>query len=187
MQIKKMLHLLYTMRLLLLILLISNCCVGQSQTRKEPSMSDSSVNLFAFIAKKVSIKEFDPNEKYSQPISIEIDSASGDTIVRRMSYIMDFAFEAKYVILQPVFNDLKVDTITFNIYDHYGRPAFEKYSNVLLYISKSEDGLHYFLQKYQFDPVYKSTNHSWVGRKKETLLQLFNSRKNTVFRERGLF
>ena len=172
-------------RLLSLLLIISQVSFGQLESKKAQLMKDGSVNLFAFVAQKISLDEFDPNANHKQPISIEVDSTTGDTIVRKKSYIMDHAFEAKYKVIQPVFNDLKTDTIVFKAYDHYGRPAFEMYSTVLLYISKSEDGSYYFHQKYQFDPLYKTKNSSWTGKNGESLQKLFKIKK-VVFKERGL-
>src|SRR5687768_1810237 len=173
-------------RLLLLLLLLSQVSFGQSKTRKNFPI-DTSVNLFAFVGEKVSLTEYDPNASYNKPISIIIDTTTGDTIVQRRSYIMDNAFEGKYKVLQPVFNDLKTDTIVFKAFDHYGRPAFESHTPVLLYLSKSEDGSYYFHQKYQFDPLTKGKNGSWVGKNGESLQKLFNHKKKTVFKARGLF
>ena len=139
------------------------------------------------MGEKISLTEYDPNADYDKPKKIDIDSTTGDTIVQRRSFILDNAFEAKYKVLQCVFNDLKIDTITFKAFDHYGRPAFENHSPVLLYISKSEDGSYYFHQKYQFDPLLKSKNNSWVGKHGESLQTLFNQKKKTIFKTRGLF
>ena len=166
-------------------MMVSQISFGQLKPESKPLLVDSSINLFAFVAQKISLEEFDPN--YKQPIKVEVDSTTGDTIVTKRSFIMDNAFEVKYKIIQAVFNDLKTDTIVFKAYDHYGRPAFEMYSTVLLYISKSEDGSYYFHQKYQFDPLYKTKNRSWTGKNGESLQKLFNIKKKTVFKERGIF
>jgi hypothetical protein len=173
-------------KLLLLLLLLSQVSFGQSKTRKNYS-ADTSVNLFAFVGEKVSLTEYDPNASYNKPVSITIDTTTGDTIVQRRSYIMDNAFEGKYKVLQPVFNDLKTDTIVFKAFDHYGRPGFESHSPVLLYLSKSEDGSYYFHQKYQFDPLKKGKDGSWVGIDGMSLQELFNIKKEAVFMARGLF
>ena len=167
--------------------MIQQVSFGQLKSKKDSLITDSSINLFAFVAQKISLNEFNANVNYERPTSIEVDSTTGDTIMKRRSYIMDHAFEAKYKVIQPVFNDLKTDTIVFNAYDHYGRPAFELYSTVLLYISKSEDGSYYFHQKYQFDPLYKTKNGSWTGKNGESLQKLFKLKKKEVFKERGIF
>ncbi|MDX5345900.1 MAG: hypothetical protein LPJ89_07855, partial [Hymenobacteraceae bacterium] len=93
----------------------------------------------------------------------------------------------KYRIIKPVFNDLKVDTIDFIAYDHYGRPGFEKSKNVILYISKSEKGDYYVHQKYQYDPVVQNRKGSWKGEKGKSIEKLFNAKKEGVFKARGIF
>jgi hypothetical protein len=173
-------------RLLLLLLLLSQTSFGQSKARKS-FLIDTSVNLFAFVGEKVSLTAYDPNAAYNKPLSITIDTTTGDTIYQRKSYIMDNAFEGKYSVLQPVFNDLKADTIVFKAFDHYGRPAFEGHSPVLLYLSKSEDGSYYFHQKYQFDVLKRGKDGSWVGENGKSLEELFNIKKETVFKRRGVF
>jgi hypothetical protein len=173
-------------RISFLFLIISNSCFSQIKSKEVRMLVDTTVNLYAFVGQKISLVEYDPNKDYSNPKGFEIDSTSGDTIIRR-SYIMDYAFDAKYRVFQGVFNDLKTDTVQFKAFDHYGRPGFEKYSTVLLYISKSEKGNFYFHQKYQFDPVFKGKNGEWVGKNGESLEQLFKEKKQTVFKERGIF
>ena len=145
--------------------------------------SNDTINLFAFIGKKISIEEFNPNQK---PTKIEFDSITGDSIIRR-SYVMDNAFHARYIILQPVFNNLKTDTIDFDVYDHYGRPAWENFESVLLYISKSKEGDHFFHQKYQYDELYKASNGVWKGKNGESIAELFQKKKEEVFKARGIF
>ena len=99
-------------------------------------------NLFVFVGEKVSVDEFQP------------DSAP-DVI------IMDAAFKAKYKILKPVFGSYSGAEIEFDAYDHYGRPAFERYPFVLLFVSA--DNGRYFHQKYQFFPVFRTKSGAWAG------------------------
>ena len=74
---------------------------------------------------------------------------------------MDLAFKAQYRVLDVIHGDYKIDVIDFEAYDHYGRPAFEKYRFVLLFVSKHEG--RYFHQKYQYFPVFKTIKGSWAG------------------------
>lgn len=74
---------------------------------------------------------------------------------------MDGSFKAKYKILQKVFGNFSQDTIEFVAYDHYGRPAFSKYDNVLLFVSA--DSGTYFHQKYMYNDVYKTKDNRWAG------------------------
>ena len=155
---------------------------------------DKSVNLFAFVGKKISVTEFDPNTEKQE--EIKIDSVTGETIIQKF-YVMDVGFKCKYLVINNVFNKLENDTIEFIAYDHYGRPAFEEPEYVLLYISKSSKGNHFFHQKYQYDYLRKNSDgifygHNYTVRqtKKHTtyknkrianLEELFNNKKEGVF------
>lgn len=168
---------------ILLILIFPFGCKSTSlKKNSEFIMNDATVNLFAFIGEKISVEEFDPNENNTQ---IVIDSIAGDTI-RKVTYVMDNGFKTKYRVLKNVFNELKTDTIEFVAFDHYGRPGFEKYGNVILYISLNEEG-QYYQQKYQFDPVKKSWNGTWKGLNGKSIERLFYDRKKEVLIDRGLF
>jgi hypothetical protein len=113
---------------------------------------DDSINLYAFIGKRISVEEFDPNENSIQK---RIDPETGDTLVIKR-YVMDYGFNSKYIVIANLYNKLNKDTVEFIAFDHYGRPGFEKYDTVILYISKSENGEYYFHRKYQFDEVFKN-------------------------------
>ena len=99
------------------------------------------VNLFAFVGKKISVVEFDPNaEQMGEKV---YDTINGDTLIKK-SYIMDVGFLCKYAIIKNVFNNPKIDTIDFVAYDHYGYPRFAEYETVLMYVSKSSKGNYFF-------------------------------------------
>jgi hypothetical protein len=121
---------------------------------------DSTVNLFAFIGKKIAMEEFDPNARKAN--KIEIDPETGDTIIR-IPFVMDRTFKLKYKVIKNLYNNLKVDTIEFVAYDHYGEPDFAEYKNVILYISKSTDSSYYFHQKYQYNEIHKTKSNEWIG------------------------
>ena len=175
-------------KIVALILFLNFQFVGNSQSKTDFYEQNEKINLFAFIGEKVLIEEFDPNKNNSVK---EYDSIQKDTILRK-KYIMDRAFRVKYKILTKVFNDLKTDIIEFVVYDHYGKPSFEKYKNVILYISKRSDGNYYFHQKYQYDVVYKNQKNVWFGyaqskksKKKNAICvkTLFNTKRKEVFKE----
>lgn len=168
--------------ILLILIFLFGCKSISLKRSSEFIMNDATVNLFAFIGEKISVDEFDPNENN---IQIEIDSIYGDTI-RKVTYVMDNGFKFKYRVLKNVFNELRTDTIEFVAYNHYGRPSFEQYENVILYISLNEEG-KYYQQKYQFDPVEKSKNGTWKGLDGKSIERLFNDRKREVLIDRGLF
>ena len=178
----------------LLILSILFGCSTPKQINDYYAENDE-VNLFAFVGKKISVIEFDPNK---EQIGKKIyDSLTGDTIIRK-SYIMDGGYHCKYVIIKNVFNNPKIDTIDFVAYDHYGNPAFSKYEITLLYISKSQNGNYYFHQKYQFDYLENNSEGKFYGytyekkeRKKRIIFKnkkiasledLFTKKKEEVFK-----
>lgn len=119
--------------------------------------ANKNINLYAFVGKKISVTEFDPNENQEDVPTgkYEIDEETGDTLkVLNKSYVMDRAFKCKYKVIRKMFNYLETDTVEFVAYDHYGTPGFAERDTVILYLSKSKDGNHYFHQKYQYDNVY---------------------------------
>jgi hypothetical protein len=127
------------------------------------------------------VVEFNPNEHTDIP---EIDGNTGDTIIRRR-LVMDYAFNAEYEVLQNVYNEVGSDTVAFEAYDHYGRPGFEKYEYVLLYLSKYSSGTFY-QQKYQFDPLINKGGR-FSGENGESTKRLFKQRTKTVFKARNIF
>ncbi|WP_347218559.1 hypothetical protein [Chryseobacterium sp.] len=123
---------------------------------------NESENVYIFIGKKISIEEFDTNTQQEKKRTKEIDPETGDTlVVTQQSYIIDNAFHCKYSVIKNLMNQLPKETIEFNAYNHYGRPGFENYENVILYISKNKKG-DFFHQKYIYDPVYKIEG-KWIG------------------------
>ena len=144
---------------IIIIVFLNFFFFANSQNKKNSYFNDQKINLFVFVAEKISIQEFDPNKNNTVK---EYDSIEKDTISRKR-YVMDRAFRVKYKILKNVFNDLKTVEIEFIVYDHYGKPNFEKSKNVMLYISKSSNNQNYFHQKYQYDEVNKDKNGNWFG------------------------
>lgn len=148
------------------------------------SLKDDSVNLYAFIGEKISVTEFDPNE--NNVTIVGIDSVTGDTI-RRVRYVMDEGFKCKYKVIRNIFNQLENDTIEFEAFDHYGRPAFENHEYVILYLSRRENGSGYYHQKYLFDPVQITSEGVWRGTEGESIEKLFIKQKNGFLTARGVF
>lgn len=89
---------------------------------------------------------------------IEVDYAKRKNYCNMIS--MDSKFNAKYKIIKNVFGDFQNGTIKFSAYDHYGKPAFGEYKNVLLYVGKYCNELFHI--KYQFADVYKTKNNRWA-------------------------
>lgn len=170
-------------KLYILIIVIFFISCKSTFVTNDNSNINTSVNLYAFIGEKISVTEFNPNIKNKR---IEIDSITGDTI-RYVSFVMDLGFNNKYKVLKNVFNKIEGDTINFVAYNHYGRPGFENYKHVILYLSKDKKSGAFYHQKYQFDPVKKSKNGIWKGLKGQSIQKLFNKKKEGVLGARGIF
>ncbi len=99
---------------------------------------------------------------------------------------MDYGFKAKYSVKKNIFNTIQSDTVVFTVYDHYGRPNFENYDYVLLYLSKNDQG-NYYHQKYQYNPIKLRGKNKWSGLKGETIKSLFEEKKNGVLKAREVF
>jgi len=169
---------------LLLLIVLMGCTSNKEYVSKIRYAANTNVNLYAFIGKKISVIEFDPNDPSRD--RIVIDSITKDT-VRMRRYVMDQGFKCKYQVLYKVFNNLNKSVVDFEAYDHYGRPGFENYDHVLLYLSVKSDSSGYFHQKYQFDPVKKNGDGTWTGLNGESIESLFKTKKKNVFSKRGLF
>ncbi len=100
-------------------------------------------HLLAFIGQKIRLSEEDPPKC--------------DNCV-----IMDVYYVATYRVLETVHGSYRDDIITFDVYDHYGTPAFSSYDNVLLFVSRRADGT-WRHEKYQFVDLYRATDGQWYG------------------------
>ncbi len=138
-----------TILTLIILTIFISCKTINTDAKSELPKIDNSKNLYAFIGKKISVTEFDPNENMESKV---IDSITGETIILK-SYVMDNGFKCKYIVKQNLFNQIENDTIEFKAYDHYGRPGFENYDELVLYLSKDNEG-NYFHCKYQFESIF---------------------------------
>lgn len=119
--------------------------VCTAQTRPAPLIPKDETNenerknkLFVFVGEKI--------EENTLPFE------SGD---------LDNGYRLRYRVLVPVYGHYAGDTISFDAYDHYGRPAFLHHQHVLLFLSEYEG--RYYHEKYQFFDVYKTTNGRWAS------------------------
>jgi hypothetical protein len=128
-----------TILFIILSLVFVNSSLAQDQSEPE---------LLIFIGEKIFVNEIEKPGVVSE---------SKDEITFSMNYV----FKAKYKILESVYGDLKMDTIEFTAYDHYGTPEFSKYKYVLLYVAKYGD--EFYHEKYQYSALYKTTDNKWAG------------------------
>jgi len=94
--------------------------------------------LFVFVGEKIEVRD--------------LPYKSGD---------FDLGFTAKYKILQRVYGKYDKNIIEFEAYDHYGKPDFARYEDVLMFVS--EENGKYYMEKYMFNDVYKTKNGRWAG------------------------
>jgi hypothetical protein len=98
--------------------------------------------LFVFIGEKISIKRIYPKPDSNSVIFYE-------------------GYKAKYKIIKSIYGQCSSDTIEFEAYDHYGKPPFSKYENVMLFVTKHEGKLYH--EAYQYFDVYKTKNGRWAS------------------------
>ncbi|WP_153796618.1 hypothetical protein [Foetidibacter luteolus] len=118
----------------LIVMLTYSCTNGNESCMENPGHG----KLLVFIGQKISVTEQEAEENS-----------------------LDAKFSAKYNILEKVCGDYRGDTIEFTVYDHRGRPAFEKHDAVMLYVCEHEG--KYYHQKYQYDVLYKTKQGKWAG------------------------
>jgi hypothetical protein len=102
----------------------------------------SNSDLYVFVGEKIDIKEF----------QLEINNGL---------IPMDQGFKAKYKVIEKVYGNLKLDTIDFVAYDHYGIPPFSNFKTVLLYVIKVNGNFYH--SKYLYSAVYKTKDNKWAG------------------------
>ena len=133
------------MRLTTLALLVASASsVAWSQTREAPSCGEKSgVRLIVFVGSRIDIRPVGTAQPPLQP------------------FLLDQKFVATYKVLQVLCGSSSSPQIEFDVYDHYGTPAFAAFDTVLLYVS--EQGGHLVHEKYLYDPVYRTEDGSWAG------------------------
>lgn len=116
------------------ILLLFYWGIALCQTRKD--------SLYVFVGKKIELVKFEIPHKTSE-------------------IILDEGFKAKYQIIKNVYGNYNKDTIEFEVFDHYGIPAFSKYDYVLLFVGNYNGKL--YNEKYLYFDVYKTKNGRWAS------------------------
>lgn len=123
-----------------LAMTLSLSCLSSAASEENQGNGE---DLFAFIGEKISLAKQEP--------------PSCDSCI-----IMDQHYVANYRILDTVFGDYRGNTITFDVYDHYGEPRFSKSDIVLLYVSRRKDG-SWQHEKYQFAELHQGKDGEWYG------------------------
>ena len=137
---------------LLLTLLLS--CQSQQMNITKTNVADTSHKKINTI-----LRQYDKNQ--SNPLFVFAGEKLEVVQLPHEQGSMDKGFKCKYKIVEKVFGEFPFDTIEFVAYDHYGTPAFSKYTNVLLFVS--EDSGYYYHQEYLFNDIYKTKDGRWAG------------------------
>jgi len=116
---------------------------AQAQSAAPPRCGEEpSETLLVFVGRRIDLK----------PVSNEAPPGS---------VILDLKYLARYRILHVLCGLFPSDTIEFEVYDHYGTPAFAEFETVLLYVSRYNGRMIH--QKYMYNPVYGTTDGGWAG------------------------
>lgn len=126
-------------KIIFLITAITLGCVECRQAPVSCMENPGFGRMLVFVGEKLDVKELDPEE----------------------GIIINNKFLAKYRILERVCGNYSKNTIEFIVYDHYGKPEFEKYETVMLYVVEDEG--KYYHEKYQFDDLYKTNDGRWAS------------------------
>lgn len=124
------------MRVLFFILCFASSLALFAQNNKD--------SLIVFVGEKIDVQQMPDRNKKDSP-----------------AIYMDSEYKASYKILKLLNGHYTADTISFYAYDHYGTPAFSNYKTVLLFVYPYSNGNTH--EKYQFFPVYKTTDDRWAG------------------------
>ncbi len=109
----------------------------------------------------------------------KIDVTEMEQDISEDSFALPYAkFKAKYKIIEKVCGDYSRNTIEFIVYDHYGRPQFENYKTVLLYVSMYKDTFYH--ERYLYDALYKTKDGQWASPYSSMSYDLADSTKNRI-------
>ncbi len=92
---------------------------------------------------------------------IKVDRAKHNYYCNKEFIPFDSKFKATYKVIKNIHGELPRDTLQFTVYDHYGRPNFEKYKHSVMYVVKYCDKLVHL--KYQFNNVYMTKSGKWAA------------------------
>ena len=133
-------------------LLTIGCSQGQlpssqlarvSQPPPQRCGEQSSETLLVFVGRQVGLR----------PVSVEAPPGQ--------PFIWDEKYAAEYEVLRIVCGAYPSPRIAFDVYDHYGVPAFAAFETVLLYVSRYQGRLVH--EKYLYNPVYETEDGGWAG------------------------
>ena len=118
--------------LLLIGLLAGSSTVAQSPA--VPTCGDQpGVGLIVFVGRRIDLRP------------------AGTAVPPLQPFLLDQKFVARYEVLQVICGAFASPRIEFDVYDHYGTPAFAAFETVLLYVSQQNGRM--VQEKYVYQPV----------------------------------
>jgi len=129
-----------------------------AQTNKE--------DIIAFVGKKISLKKtktpkHKPNYVMDTIVLFEKDTLITMVDLNQQPLKFYTEWDAKYEVQELINGKYFKKNIEFKVFDHYGKPEFSKFKNVLLFVQKSNG--QFYLSTYQFFDVYKTKDGKWAG------------------------
>lgn len=140
---------------------------GQTQSRQKKTVKSRKQKGELTAEQKRLLNEIDKQKEANRPTKVyvfvgeKIQVESFEPKLESSEILMNAAFKAKYKVIQNVFGNYNKDVIEFEVYDHYGKPPFSKYQNVLLFVSEYGGKLYH--EKYQYFDVYKTKDGKWAS------------------------
>lgn len=153
-------------------MLLTCCKSSDTKLVNNATNGDTSVNLYAFIGEKISVKQYIaiPNNK------TDISTSSNSKFVSCQNGVPQNLYEVKYKILKNVFNEYITDADSILTYKSYRYPEFKKHNTVILYFSKTNSGSYYYQGFY--DVVHKNSKGIWLGKNGKSPQQLLEEKLN---------
>jgi hypothetical protein len=128
---------------LLLAFISGSVACAQSAGTPKRCGEDPADTLLVFVGRRINV----------QP--------AGDETPPGQPFLLDSKWRASYQILRILCGTYPADRIEFDVYDHYGTPAFAEFETVLLYVSRYQGRLVH--EKYMYNPVWETADGEWAG------------------------
>lgn len=119
------------------------CAASGALADSPPPPPDDPHRLVVFVGERVSVESFDP-------------------VLPPNTISLDLAFQAHYRVLAQLQGPTLGQDVRFEVYDHYGRPAFSQFPRVLLFLHPLPNG-GWVHAKYQFALAFRTRQGGWAG------------------------
>jgi len=142
-----------------LLLIVSSFSLSTNIFAQDVRINDDTSNaigegsVIAFVGRKISFTE-DKTPPVAEPIKMP-----NGTVVMRTIPRLDSKYNATYQVIKWIHGEPKAETVNFNVYDHYSRPALPNIENPLVLLVRYEGG--WAQSKYNNYSLYRTTDGDW--------------------------